>query len=122
MPGLPGAACSSVSRALWPSFHARACSRPPEPITRTLTGRECSGASGRLKARGRGDDVGMVEPGLNRHEWESEWQQLEEALHESPEEALPDARDLVERMLEERGALDDESVTVEGIDPELVSG
>jgi hypothetical protein len=64
----------------------------------------------------------MVEPGLNRHEWESEWQQLEEALHESPEEALPDARDLVERMLEERGVLDDESVTVEGIDPELVSG
>jgi hypothetical protein len=64
----------------------------------------------------------MVEPGLDRHAWESEWQQLEEVLHESPEEALPDARDLVERMLEERGVLDDERTTVEGIDPELLSG
>jgi hypothetical protein len=62
----------------------------------------------------------MVEPGLDRHEWESEWQQLEPVLHESPEEALPDARDLVERMLEERGVLDDEPVTVEGVDPELL--
>jgi hypothetical protein len=64
----------------------------------------------------------MVEPGLDRHEWESEWQQLEELLHESPEEALPEARDLVRRLLEERGLVGDELVAVEGIDPELVAG
>jgi hypothetical protein len=64
----------------------------------------------------------MVEPGLDRHAWESEWQQLEGLLHESPEEALSGARDLVQRMLEERGVLDDERVTAEGIDPELLSG
>jgi hypothetical protein len=64
----------------------------------------------------------MVEPGLDRHEWESAWQDLEPILHETPEEALPDARDLVERMLEERGVLDDERVTLEGADPELAAG
>jgi hypothetical protein len=63
----------------------------------------------------------MVEPGLDRHDWESEWQPLEGLLHESPEEALPDVRGLVQRMLEERDVLDDERVSVEGIDPELLS-
>jgi hypothetical protein len=42
-------------------------------------------------------------------------------LHESPEEALPDARDLLERMLEERGVVDDDVVTTEGTDPELLA-
>lgn len=64
----------------------------------------------------------MVEPGLDRHEWETEWQELEPLLHESPDEALPDARDLVERMLQERGVLDDELVTTEGADRELLDG
>lgn len=64
----------------------------------------------------------MVEPGLDRHEWESQWRELEPVLHESPEEALPDAHDLVERMLEERGVVDDELVTVEGVDRELLDG
>lgn len=64
----------------------------------------------------------MVEPGLDRHAWGTEWEQLDGFLHESPEEALPDARDLVQRMLDERGILHDESVTVEGGDPELLVG
>lgn len=64
----------------------------------------------------------MVEPGLDRHEWESEWQDLEPALHETPEEALPDARDLVQRMLEELSVLDGEQVTTNGVDPELMAG
>jgi hypothetical protein len=63
----------------------------------------------------------MVEPGLNRHEWASEWEQLERVLRESPEEALPDARDLLERMLEELRVVDDEVVTTEGADPELLA-
>jgi hypothetical protein len=75
-----------------------------------------------LKAWELGEEGGMVEPGLDRHEWESQWQQLDEALRESPEEALPDARDLVQRMLEERDVLGDELVTAQGVDPELVSG
>src|SRR3990172_7442031 len=37
MPGLPGAACSSVSDGDWVSFQASACSRPPDPTRRTFT-------------------------------------------------------------------------------------
>ncbi|MBA3717099.1 MAG: hypothetical protein H0W87_02575 [Actinobacteria bacterium] len=43
------------------------------------------------------------EPGLDRHEWESELASLEEDLRDSPAEALPELSRLVERMLEERG-------------------
>src|SRR2546423_15082384 len=39
MPGFPGAACRSSRRGLWLSFQASACSRPPEPTTRTFTRR-----------------------------------------------------------------------------------
>ena len=37
IPGLPGAACSSVRLGDWASFQASACSRPPEPTMRTRT-------------------------------------------------------------------------------------
>ena len=39
IPGLPGAACSSAKRSLCASFHARACSLPPEPTISTRTRR-----------------------------------------------------------------------------------
>ncbi len=61
------------------------------------------------------------EPGLDRHEWESEWQQLEPLVRDSPEEALPELHDLVERMLTERGFLDADAVAMEGADPEIIA-
>ena len=45
----------------------------------------------------------MHDPGLDRHEWESEMQALEEQLGESPGDALPELDELVGRMLEETG-------------------
>jgi hypothetical protein len=45
----------------------------------------------------------MREPGLDRHDWESEWASLEEDLADSPRETLPAIGDLVERMVRERG-------------------
>jgi hypothetical protein len=45
----------------------------------------------------------MREPGLDRHDWESEWASLEEDLEDSPRETLPAIGDLVERMAHERG-------------------
>jgi hypothetical protein len=45
----------------------------------------------------------MREPGLDRHDWESEWASLEEDLEDSPRETLPAIGDLVERMVRERG-------------------
>lgn len=64
----------------------------------------------------------MVEPGLDRHEWETEWQQLEPLVVDSPVEALPALDDLVRRMLAEAGYPVDtpDSVDDEGVDPEVI--
>jgi hypothetical protein len=62
----------------------------------------------------------MVEPGLDRHEWESQWASLEEDFDADPADALRQVHELMTRALMERGILDDELVTVEGTDPELV--
>jgi hypothetical protein len=63
----------------------------------------------------------MIEPGLDRHEWESEWQALEEQLADSPGAALSDVDGLVERMLNERGYSLDDPVAREGDDREIVA-
>ena len=45
----------------------------------------------------------MYDPGLERHEWESEWESLEEDLRTDPTNALPELDALVARMLVESG-------------------
>ena len=62
----------------------------------------------------------MQEPGLDRHEWESEWASLEASVLESPREALPELDDLVARMLDETGFAVNDPVAREGDDPEVV--
>jgi hypothetical protein len=64
----------------------------------------------------------MVEPGLDRHEWETEWEQLEPLVVDSPVEALPELDDLVQRMLVELGypVETPDAVDDEGIDPEVI--
>jgi len=66
--------------------------------------------------------MAMEEPGLDRHEWESEWQALEPLVVDSPAEALPELDDLVERMLTDVGypIATPDPVDDEGIDPELL--
>jgi hypothetical protein len=44
------------------------------------------------------------DPGLDLHEWESRFQQLEPELADDPAHALPELADLVSEMLEARGA------------------
>ena len=65
----------------------------------------------------------MSEPGLDRHEWESEWQQLEPLVVDSPAEALSELDDLVARMLESAGypVGTPDRVDDEGIDPEVLA-
>ena len=63
----------------------------------------------------------MIEPGLDRHEWESEWHALEEQLGDAPAETLGDVDDLIERMLVERGYSLTDPVAREGDDREIVS-
>ena len=63
----------------------------------------------------------MVEPGLDRHEWETEWQALEPLVVDSPEEALPELDDLVGRMMAERGYPTEETAARESAEPEVVA-
>ncbi len=65
--------------------------------------------------------MSMREPGLDRHEWESELQALEDELRDALAEALPELGDLVERMLVERGYDIDDPVAREGEEREVVA-
>jgi hypothetical protein len=60
------------------------------------------------------------DPGLDRHEWESELASLDPELHDSPREALPDLADLIQRMLEERGFDLEDADVLEGEEREIV--
>ena len=45
----------------------------------------------------------MYEPGLDRHEWESVWESLDEAIRGDPVEALSELDGFIHRILEESG-------------------
>ena len=45
----------------------------------------------------------MTEPGLDLHEWQTRWSELDEAAHDSPAEAVEEMDRLLEEMLLERG-------------------
>jgi hypothetical protein len=61
------------------------------------------------------------DPGLNRHEWESEFASIEEDLHTDPASALPGLDSLVARMLGEAGYDLDDPVAREGEEREVIS-
>jgi hypothetical protein len=62
----------------------------------------------------------VVEPGEDLYDWETRWAELQDEIAEDPERALPDAVDLVERMVREAGYDLDEPVTAEGEDLDVV--
>jgi len=62
-----------------------------------------------------------LEPGLDRHEWESEWASLQEELEDSPADVLPELDRLVERMLEARGYDVSDPVALEGEERDIVA-
>ena len=63
----------------------------------------------------------MREPGLDRHEWETEWATLEPLVVDSPGEALPELDDLIERMMVARGYPTTEDLGRESAEPEVVA-
>jgi hypothetical protein len=63
----------------------------------------------------------MYDPGLDRHDWESEWQALDEDLRTEPAQALPELDGLVARMLEESGYDLTDPVVREGDEREIVA-
>lgn len=62
----------------------------------------------------------MTEPGLDLHEWESQWAQLQEDAADAPDEALPELVRLIEQMLVERGYDLENPVVVEDESPDIV--
>lgn len=60
------------------------------------------------------------DPGLDRHEWETEWQGLEPLVADSPAEALPELDHLVERMMAAHGYPADEEHAFEAPEGEVV--
>jgi hypothetical protein len=48
-------------------------------------------------------NTGLVDPGIDRHDFATEWTQLWEDAHDDPREALPELEDLVRRLLIRHG-------------------
>ena len=63
----------------------------------------------------------MYDPGLERHEWESEWEALGDDLRTDPAHALPELDRLVARMLEESGYELTDPVVREGEEREVLA-
>ena len=62
----------------------------------------------------------MAEPGLDLHEWETRWEELEPLVRESPLEALPELDRLVAELLEARGYAPSDPVAAQGDEPEIL--
>jgi hypothetical protein len=62
-----------------------------------------------------------IEPGIDRHVFESRWASLEEDLDTDPADALPDLADLVQEMLIESGYDLTDTVAREGEEREVVA-
>lgn len=63
----------------------------------------------------------VQEPGLDRHQWESEWASIEPDVHDDPVNALPELDDLVGRMLAAGGYDLDDPVARDGEEREVVA-
>jgi iron uptake system EfeUOB component EfeO/EfeM len=63
----------------------------------------------------------MHEPGVDRHDWESQWESLEEDVRVDPTHALPELDELVARMLSETGYDLTDPVACNGGEREVVA-
>ena len=62
------------------------------------------------------------EPGLELHEWETQWQQLRDLAEDDPAQALPELADFVEALMRQRGFRPDLEPDVSGQPREIVGG
>jgi hypothetical protein len=67
-----------------------------------------------------GESAAVRDPGLDRHEWQTAWEGLQEQLHDAPAEALPELAGLVEEMLLARGYAVGDPVADDGIEPDVL--
>jgi hypothetical protein len=73
-----------------------------------------------FKGVGEGDAKRVQEPGLDWHEWETQWEQLQPLVEDSPGESLAELDRLLAEILNERGFALDDPVALEGEEPEVV--
>lgn len=66
-------------------------------------------------------DLSAHEPGLELHEWETLWQQLQEAAADDPAGALPELADFAEEGLRRRGLRPEEEAVENGEAAEVVA-
>lgn len=61
-----------------------------------------------------------LEPGLELHEWETQWQQLRDLAEDDPAQALPELADFVEAILRRRGFRTELGADVSGQSPDVI--
>ena len=61
----------------------------------------------------------MRDPGLDKHQWVTAFEQLEPLLEDAPAEALPELGDLVEQMMVELNFPLDDEIADDSIEPAL---
>jgi hypothetical protein len=67
-------------------------------------------------------NTGLVDPGIDQHDFATEWASLWEDAHEDPREALPGLEDLVRRLLERHGyAADPDDPAARGEEREILA-
>jgi L-arabinose isomerase len=74
-----------------------------------------------LKAAANAKEEAMLEPGLDRHLWQSWWEQFDEDVQTSPAEALSELDGLILQMLEARGYALRDPVVAEGDDRDIAA-
>jgi hypothetical protein len=62
----------------------------------------------------------MEEPGIDEYDWETEWEQIEPDVQDSPAESLSELDELIARMMEARGLQLEERDGEELTEPETV--
>lgn len=62
----------------------------------------------------------MSEPGFDLSDWQTRWEELQDAITEDPAQALPEVVRFVEQMLSDADFNLDEPVTAEGDDFDIV--
>jgi hypothetical protein len=62
----------------------------------------------------------VVEPGLDLHEWQTRWQELQDLAADEPDQTLPEIVRFVRQMLVERDFDLQNPVVEEGEDPDIL--
>ncbi|HVM17283.1 MAG TPA: hypothetical protein VM290_06855 [Gaiellaceae bacterium] len=65
-------------------------------------------------------EFSQFDPGLDLHEWETQWQQYRDLAEDDPAQALPEMCDFVQSILEQRGIRPEQSPDAAGQEPDVI--